>query len=65
MALYPLLLESPHYLAANGRLLEAQEVLHAISSWNRKPLPPGTLVADSSVAARRGEAQSCPCWLKR
>lgn len=55
MALYPLMPESPHYLAVNGRLLEAQDVLHRISSWNRRPLPPGTLVADGHAAARGGE----------
>jgi hypothetical protein len=47
MALYPLLPESPHFLAVNGRLLEAQDVLHRISHWNGRPLPPGQLVADT------------------
>ena len=54
MALYPLLPESPHYLAVNGRLLEAQDVLHRISHWNGRPLPPGQLVADKSRKASAG-----------
>lgn len=59
MALYPLLPESPHYLAVNGRLLEAQDVLHRISHWNGRPLPPGQLIADKS---RKASAGGCKAW---
>ena len=63
MALYPLLPESPHFLAVNGRLLEAQDVLHRISHWNGRPLPPGQLVADKSRKASAGEFAACvPRW---
>lgn len=55
MALYPLLPESPHYLAVNGRLLEAQDVLHRISHWNGRPLPPGQLAADKPRSKPKGE----------
>jgi Sugar (and other) transporter len=61
MALYPLLPESPHYLAVNGRLLEAQDVLHRISHWNGRPLPPGQLVADKTRRPSAGERKSSKC----
>lgn len=47
LALYPLLPESPHYLAVQGRMQEARAVLDRIARRNRRPLPPGELVADS------------------
>lgn len=42
--LYPLVPESPRYLALNGRLEEARNVLESISLTNKKPLPKGELV---------------------
>ena len=62
MALYPLLPESPHYLAVNGRLLEAQEVLHRISHWNGRPLPPGQLVADKTRRPSAGVHTPTHCY---
>jgi putative MFS transporter len=42
-ALRARMLESPHYLASSGRLVEAEQVLRAVADYNRHPLPP-TLV---------------------
>ena len=69
---FPLLPESPHWLAANGRIEEAQELLQKVARANRKALPPGRLVADAPAAATAkgadaetpGNASCCPEGLR-
>lgn len=58
LALYPLLPESPHFLAVQGRMTEAAAVLDRIARWNGRSLPPGTLVSDSQRSRRSTSASN-------
>ncbi len=55
--LYPVLPESPFFLAATGRTGAAAAVLQRVARANGRPLPPGALQAHPPPAVR------CPRWL--
>jgi hypothetical protein len=54
--LYPVLPESPFFLAATGRTGAAAAVLQRVARANGRPLPPGVLQAHPPPAVR------CPRW---
>ena len=68
LLLYPVLPESPYFLAAMGRTQEAQAVLTKLARINKRPLPPGILkqaaapVKVRSIAllqAQRASVETC------
>lgn len=58
-ALRTRMLESPLFLASQGRLAEAEAVLLAVSSYNRRPLAPGLRIHHPSEPAQ--PARVCAC----
>lgn len=48
--LFPLLLESPRYLAQKGKLEAAEAILKKVAKLNNKSLPPGRLAANKGAS---------------
>ena len=51
LLLYPVLPESPYFLAAVGQTQEAQEVLATVARINKKAMPPGSLKRAAAVVS--------------
>lgn len=58
LLLYGLVPESPRYLCAKGRIVEAQRILEMMASVNQKKLPPGILVSDGTAKQIEGSESS-------
>ena len=61
-ALRTRMLESPLYLASQGRLAEAEAVLLAVGSYNRRPLAPGLRIhhpAATAATAAPARVRAC------
>ena len=51
LLLYPVLPESPYFLAAVGQTQQAQEVLATVARINKKAMPPGSLKRTAAVVS--------------
>ena len=51
LLLYPVLPESPYFLAAVGQTQQAQEVLATVARVNKKAMPPGSLKRAAAVVS--------------
>lgn len=62
LLLFPLIPESPYYLAVTGQQAKAEAVLHKVAHVNKSAVPPGVLRQQSlteSVKVMSGSHTAC------